>query len=138
MDDIKSLNEKVDQLELRVTALETLLVGKKHETEAKLPKKLSIKEFILLKKPSGDVEKSLAVAYYLEKHEDMNSFNVEDLGNYYGLAKEPTPANLNDKINMNIRKGHLIEAKEKKNGKKAWIITNTGEQFVENNFKERK
>ena len=68
----------------------------------------------------------------------MRSFNVEDLAHYFQLAKEPTPENLNDKINMNIKKGHVMEAKEKKENKKAWVITNTGEQFVDNNFKETK
>ena len=79
-----------------------------------------MKEFILLKKPSGDVQKTLAIASYLEKNEGMASFNVEDLAHYFQLAKEPTPQNLNDKINMNIKKGHIMEAKEKKENKKAF------------------
>lgn len=138
MEDIKSISEKVFNLETRVAALETLLGGKKPDTSASSAKKLSVKEFILLKKPSGDVQKALAIAYYLEKNEDMRSFNVGDLAHYFQLAKESTPQNLNDKINMNIKKGHVMEAKEKKENKKAWVITNTGEQFVENNFKETK
>lgn len=138
MEDIKSIGKKVLDLEKRISALEILVGGEKSNTGASPAKKLSVKEFILLKKPSGDVQKSLAIAYYLEKNEDMRSFNVEDLAHYFQLAKEPTPENLNDKINMNIKKGHVMEAKEKKENKKAWVITNTGEQFVDNNFKETK
>lgn len=138
MEDIKSIGKKVLDLEKRISALEILVGGEKSNTGASPVKKLSVKEFILLKKPSGDVQKSLAIAYYLEKNEDMRSFNVEDLAHYFQLAKEPTPENLNDKINMNIKKGHVMEAKEKKENKKAWVITNTGEQFVDNNFKETK
>jgi len=138
MEDIKSISKKVLDLEKRIGALEILVGGEKSNTIASPAKKLSVKEFILLKKPSGDVQKSLAIAYYLEKNEDMRSFNVEDLAHYFQLAKEPTPENLNDKINMNIKKGHVMEAKEKKENKKAWVITNTGEQFVDNNFKETK
>jgi len=138
MEDIKSIGKKVLALETRVIALEKLLGGKKPDTDASATKKLSVKEFILDKKPSGDVQKALAIAYYLEKNESMKSFNVEDLAHYFQLAKEPTPENLNDKINMNIKKGHVMEAKEKKENKKAWVITNTGEQFVDNNFKEIK
>lgn len=138
MKDIKSLSEKMLDLETRIIALETLSGKKNADTyDNSFPsKKLSVKEFILLKKPSGDVQKTLTIAYYLEKNEDMRSFNIEDLAHYFQLAKEPTPENLNDKINMNIKKGHVMENKEKKENKKAWIITNTGEQFVNNNFKE--
>ncbi len=138
MEDIKSIGKKVLDLEKRIGALEILVGEEKSNTVASPAKKLSVKEFILLKNPSGDVQKSLAIAYYLEKNEDMRSFNVEDLAHYFQLAKEPTPKNLNDKINMNIKKGHVMEAKEKKENKKAWVITNTGEQFVDNNFKETK
>lgn len=141
MEDIKSIGVKVLDLETRIIALEKILSEKKSdvsESGSPTAKKVSVKEFILLKKPSGDVQKALTIAYYLEKNENMHSFNVEDLAHYFQLAKEPTPQNLNDKINMNIKKGHVMEAKEKKNNKKAWVITNTGEQFVENNFKEQK
>ena len=118
MEDLKSLNKKILSLEQRVVALEMLLNGKKPDTIASSAKKLSVKEFILTKKPSGDVQKTLAIAYYLENNEEMQSFNVEDLAHYFQLAKEPTPQNLNDKINMNIKKGHVMEAKEKKENKK--------------------
>ncbi len=138
MEGLKSIGEKVLALESRVTALETLLGGKKVDTAASPAKKLSVKEFILLKIPSGDVQKTLAIAYYLEKNESMQSFNVKDLGHYFQLAKEPVPENLNDKINMNIKRGYVMEAKEKKENKKAWVITNTGEQFVDGSFKETK
>lgn len=140
MKDIKSLSEKILNLETRLTVLENLVGKKKTDIidNSSPSKKLSVKEFILLKKPSGDVQKTLTIAYYLEKNEDMRSFNVEDLAHYFQLAKEQTPENLNDKINMNIKKGHMMEAKEKKENKKAWVITNSGEQFVDNNFKETK
>lgn len=138
MENIKSLSEKVFDLETRVVALEVHLGGKEMDTAIPLAKKLSVKEFILSKRSSNDVQKTLAIAYYLEKNEGMLSFNTEDLARYFQLAKEPTPQNLNDKINLNIKKGHVMEAKAKKENKKAWAITNTGEQFVENNLKETK
>ena len=40
-----------------------------------------------------------------------------------------------DKINMNIRAGRIMEAEEKKESKKAWELTATGETFVENGLK---
>ncbi len=34
----------------------------------------------------------------------------------------------------NIRNGYMDEVAEKKDSRKAWHLTSTGEQFVENNF----
>ena len=138
MENIQSLNEKISALEKRITSLEIIIKSEKMDDKTPLVKKISVKEFIINKKPSGDVQKTLAITYYIEINEKTQSFNVEDLTHYFQLAKEPIPQNLNDKINMSIRKGHVMEAKEKKENKKAWVITNTGEQFVENNFKEIK
>lgn len=126
---------KVLDLEDRVIKLEKLLT-EKHDVLAPPTKKLSPKEFLLNKKPSNDTQKALAVAYYLEKNEGMNSFNVDDLARYYQLAKEPKPKNLNHKMILNIQNGHIMETGEKKEKKKAWTLTNAGEQFIENNFKK--
>ena len=135
MDHIKSLSAKVLDLESRVIKLEELLIEEK-EARSKPRKKLSIKEFLLLKKPSNDTQKALAVAYYFERNERMNSFNVDDLTRYYKLAKEPKPKNLNHKMILNIRNGHVMETGEKKEKKKTWTLTNAGEQFVESNFQK--
>lgn len=135
MGDIELLVSKVLDLETRVVKLEKLLAEKK-ESHVVPVKKLSIKEFLLHKKSSNDTQKALAVAYYLEKNERMSSFNVDDLARYYKLAKEPKPKNLNHKMILNIRNGHLMETEEKKEKKKTWTLTNAGEQFVENNFKK--
>ena len=136
MDDIKQLNEKVSSLEKRVFVLEAKLDNNLVESGVAIDKKLSVKEFILSKGPSGDVQKTLAIACYLEKYEGLTSFNVEDLGRGFKLAKEATPTNINDKVNMNIKKGHMAEAKEKKDNKKVWIVTNTGEKFLNDGFKQ--
>ena len=138
MDDIKQLNERVSSLEKKVSVLEAKLGNDLVESGAAIDKKLSVKEFILSKGPSGDVQKTLAIACYLEKYEGFSSFNAGDLVHGFRLAKEPVPENINDKINMNIKKAHMDEAKEKKDNKKAWIVTNSGERFLENGFKEIK
>ena len=136
MGEIEKLAGKIASLEKRVAQLEVRSRKKGSRTDRKDSKDLSVKEFIIERRPSGDVEKTLAIGYYLEKFEGVASFNVDDIGHYFQLAKEPTPQNINDKVNMNIKKGHMTEAKEKKNGKKAWMVTNSGEQFLENGFKE--
>lgn len=135
----KTIEERVSALEQKVSDLETQLSGSTPRTNQESNtggKKLSVKEFVLEKNPKGDVQKTLVISHYLETYENMTSVNVDDLAKHFRLAKEPVPGNLNDKINMNIRKGHMAEAEDKKESKKAWIVTNTGEQFIENGFKD--
>ncbi len=74
----------------------------------------------------------------MEKHEKLSSFNINDLEAAFERAKEKKPTNMNDKVNMNIRNGHLEEASEKKDSRKSWYLTNSGEQHVENGFKTQK
>jgi hypothetical protein len=66
----------------------------------------------------------------------MISFNVKDLEGGFRAAKEKVPLNINDKINMNTKKGMMMEADEKKDNFTAWVLTNKGEKFVKNDFKE--
>jgi hypothetical protein len=137
MTDLKQLADRVLSLEKRVTRLE-----ERHGEDAVQPalkggKDLSVKEFIIAKRPSNDVEKTLAIGYFLEKFAGMASFNVDDLGRHFQLAKEASPTNINDKVNMNINKGHMAEAREKKDRKKAWMLTNSGEKFLERGFKDK-
>ncbi|MFA5961311.1 MAG: hypothetical protein WC848_01340 [Parcubacteria group bacterium] len=133
-EEIQQIKEKIMELEKRIAKLE-----KPHspEVDSSNPqqKKMSLREFLLSKKPLTDVERALSMGYYLEKFEDATSFNADDLGRSFRIAKEKVPQNINDKVNMNIKKGHIMELKEKKNSRKAWCLTSTGELFVENRFK---
>lgn len=135
----KTIEERVSALEQKLSNLESRLsvdIPQNSQETNITGKKLSVNEFVLGKKPKGDVQKTLVISHYLEKNENMSSVNVDDIAKYFRLAKEPVPGNLNDKINMNIRKGHMAEAEGKKDNKKAWIVTNTGEQFIKNDFKD--
>jgi len=138
MDNKKTIEERISDLEIRVSGFESLLNKNLIKTTEKLPnaKKLSITEFLGAKMPSSDVQKTLAIAYYLEKYGNLNSFNVDDIKSHFRLARHPLPQNVNDKININIKKGYIMDA-EKKDGKKAWIVTNSGLQIVEGGFKNK-
>ena len=129
-EEIADIIKKLEEHERRISALEGM--PQKAIIESK---KLSVKEFILGKKPSNDVQKTLVIGYYLEHFEGMDKFNVKDLTEGFRLARESLPSNINDKVNINIAKGHLMAAKEKKDNFKAWCLTNTGEKFVENGLK---
>lgn len=99
------------------------------------PKKgLSVGEFLHSKSPTNDVQKALALGYYLEKYRGSGSFNVKDLSGGFREAREPVPTNMNDKVNKNIKSGHFMEAEGEKDGQKAWVLTNSGEVHVEENF----
>lgn len=134
---IEELSSKFSELEKRIKAIELRINSTKAgELSAQNDiKKVSAKEFLLSKNLSSAVEKTLALAYYLEKFEQMKSFNINDISNIFQMAKEKLPINLNDVINKNIKKGHLMEVQEKKDSKKAWVLTSTGERFIEDNFK---
>lgn len=82
-----------------------------------------------------DTQKVLALGYFLEYIEGMESFNVSDLEAVFRAAKEKSPANMNDAVNKNTKRGFLMEAAEKKNGTKAWCLTSTGERHLENELK---
>ena len=131
-DVIKDIMTKLGDHESRISALEGM-PAKKTEGQGK---KLSIKEFLLTKKPGDDVQKTLVIGYYLEHFEGMDKFNARDLTEGFRLAKEPPPTNINDKVNLNIQRGRMMEAKEKKGKFKAWVLTNSGEKFVEEGLPE--
>lgn len=128
---MNTLEQKVLKLEDRVKALEEKL-NASSEVVTKSNKQLSPKEFLLGKKITTETQKALALVYYLERYQSMESFNVSDLVDIFSLAKEKPPKNPNDVVNKNIAQGFIFEVKEKKDNKKAWTLTATGEKFVEN------
>lgn len=133
----QNIETRLANLEQRVAELETLGISGKGTVTTILPQKqISVKEFLLAKKVSSAMEKTLALAYYLEHIEHIASFNINDIVNAFQAARERVPANPNDMVNKNIAKALLMEASEMKDGKKAWVLTATGEKFVENDFNE--
>lgn len=133
----KQLQERISLLEARVAKLETQPSLETSIIANDGKKKLSLKEFMISKTLNNDVQRALAIAFYLEKHEHLISFNAQDIKNGFKMAKEPLPKNVNDKINLNIQKGFIMEVDEKKENTKAWTITNSGERFVENGFSDK-
>jgi hypothetical protein len=127
------VDQKLQDLETRVKALEKRFDDGGVVSSVR-GKKQSAKEFLLTKKTTTETQKALALAYYLEHVEGLESFNVPDLERVFRTAREKLPANMNDVANKNIARGFLMEAKEKKDSKKAWYLTSTGERFVENDM----
>jgi len=136
---LDAILEAIKSLETRVTWIETgsagAGTGQKTATGA-TAKKLSIKEFLLESPPTTDIQRTLAVGYFLETHSGMASFTKVDLEKGYGDAKEPTPSNISVNIKHCIKQGHMMEAEEKKNNKTAYVVTRSGEQFVMAGYKK--
>jgi len=132
--EIEKIKKTLEDHETRIAKLENSFVSKPPTIE----KKLSIKEFILSKNPGNGIQKTLTMAYYLEKYEGLSSFNVKDLEKGFHDAKESAPENINYKVIVSIQKGYMMESKEKKDNLKAWNLTNSGEKFVESDFEKEK
>ena len=79
----------------------------------------------------------LAVGYYLETHEGVGSFTKADLEKGYRDAKHSLPSNMSMNIKHCIKAGNMTEAKDKKDNKPAYVVTSTGEQFVDSGYKKQ-
>ena len=131
-----SIENRLSVLEREVNKLKEQFSADTATIQKGTGKKLSAKEFLLTKDVENDVRRTLAIAYFLEHFESMSSFNADDIRTYFRLAKFPVPANVNDKVNLNIKAVYIMEAMEKKDSKKAWTLTASGEKAVESNFNE--
>ena len=130
----EDLVRRFESLERRVEKLEAHF-GRENAVTIPKERRLSAKEFLLTKNLKVETQKVLALAYFLEREEGLASFNVQELEVAFRAAREKLPKNMNDAVNKNIARGFLMETKEKKDSKKAWQLTSTGERFVENEMR---
>ena len=128
----ENLIKRVGELEKRVEKLEKQLGEGSASVRTTTAKKQSAKEFLMSKRIKAETQTVLALGYFIERVEGLPSFNVPDLEAAFRSAKERLPKNMNDAVNKNIVRGFLMEAPEKKESKKAWYLTSTGERYVEN------
>jgi hypothetical protein len=131
---LRELSKLIEDHEKRILRLEAP-VGRSPEV---VKRKLSVKELILQKQAKTDLDKTVVIGYYLEQHKHVSPFSIRDLLEMFKEAKEPVPRNLNDAVNKNIEKGLLMESEDKKNQKKSWTLTSTGERYVENDLGKEK
>lgn len=91
----------------------------------------SLVEFIKAKgNPSEHTDRVALFAYWLLKKENMSSYNITDIQNCYDEARITKPVNISDIMNKVQATGLIMPVKEKKENKKAWVITGTGEDYV--------
>jgi hypothetical protein len=129
---LQELEARIRKLEAQVTKLlESTIEEPRLPSSGRKTRELSAREFLLGNETSSATTKVLALGYFLEQHQSHSSFNVSDLEAAFRAAKEPVPKNMNDLVNKNVAKGMLMEAKEKKDSKKSWHLTATGEKSIE-------
>ena len=73
---IEELKKKLEDHEKRIVKLENSFF--KGVGSERIDKKISIREYLISKKPKNDVNKTLAIGNYLEKYENLEFFNKND------------------------------------------------------------
>jgi len=131
---LDTILEMLRSLDRRVAMLEGAMPPAAAAATPHARKPISIKEFIISKAPPNGVLMTLTVGYYLENYDGTTPLTAADLEAGFRAARETVPSNLNDKANSCVKKGYFMEAKEKKDSLKAWVITRTGEAAVEDGF----
>ena len=134
---LEEILSSLKSIEARVSALESQARGGATEsTSNSEEKRLSLKEFLIDRKPSNGVQTTLAIAYFLENYDGVSPFNASDIERGFRAAREPVPININDKANMCVKNGYLMEDGAKKNNMKAWVVTRTGDEMVRSGFRK--
>ena len=130
--------KRIENLENRVAKLEQLIGGSSSITQPIVSKRsqISVVEFLRSKNPSTAMDKVLVFAIYHEKQGGKDAFNTEEILSLWRQAKETPPANINDLINKNIKKGFVAEEKMEKGQKKSWYVTSSGIEAVNKSFQK--
>jgi len=87
-------------------------------------------EFLAQLNITTHIDRVVAILYH-RHHSGDSLTTVEDLEEAYSDARVKAPRNFSDVLAQCIRKGYVVEVKDKKEGKKAWRITPSGEKYVE-------
>ena len=123
----KSLNDITKQLKIYAPELSS-------NKQLKAAKPKSLKEFLIEKNPSSDVNKALVIGYYLEFNKNLSSFTGREIEKGFQDCREKIPNNMSLCMYKNTGKGFFSEVEEK-NDMKAYELTNSGIKFVENGLK---
>ena len=108
------------------------VVDAEEKRTAEIPKNLN--EFAATKQPKSHVERLLTIAYHSLHSGEETGINREEIFDGYARIRAGKPRNIHDVIAQCVKKGLLIESDSRKDGVKAWVVTPTGERYVENDF----
>ena len=94
---------------------------------------MDLTEFLASRKAATHPDRVVAVAYYFYRTQGGAGVTTHDLTEAYSRARIKKPQNFPDVIAACVRRGRLVEG-ERKDGMKSWVITRTGEAFVESSL----
>jgi hypothetical protein len=115
----------------RILVQSSLAPAAQRSATGNLPiKSMQISEFLAQTNIRSEFDRVTAILYYQLRNGQNSSARVEIL-QAYSNSRARQPANLSDVIAKCIRRGHVVESPEKKDGQKAWQITLSGEKYVE-------
>lgn len=136
----KHYNEFKASLGREVAAKPTLLpevkAGRGSAASKSEIKPASPREFLDRYALKRHVDIVLAFGYFLEKSRSLKSFSAVDVNACYYEAKIE-PSNTSQMIINNIKKGFMMQA-QRSGAKRTYMLTRTGEQFVNDGFKTSK
>lgn len=116
------------ELKRPVEAKQPIITGEVQLTDA--GKKYSLAEFLKTKDAKNHGDKILVFAYYLQEYENISSFNLDDIEQCYMKVKVPKTTNFSPYFTQLVSKGYIMDATEKKDNKKSWTLTNSGDEYV--------
>lgn len=91
----------------------------------------TINEFIASMSIVSHIDRIVAILYYNLRYGANDRMTREELLDAYARLRERRAANISDLIAKCIRKGHVIDAPQPKDGRRTWQITPTGEGYIE-------
>ena len=114
--------QEFDDLEKRVADLERVKSSSKNAER----REMTVREFILDRKPKSGAEKALCLIYFREENEGVTGgITSKDLSSAFKTAREKIPRNVSDVLSQCSKKGWI--ACDSENGKKkSWKLTSTG------------
>lgn len=125
-----TIEDELQKLEARVASLERAINTTGHvPTGSK--KALSVREFINLTKAETQNDRLLIIGYFYEAILGNGFFTNDDLKSGFAQAKMIGPKNISDAVAQNARKGLIMEHSSRVGRSKSWVLTNTGEAFVD-------
>jgi hypothetical protein len=91
---------------------------------------MPVTEFLATRRLDSHPDRVVSIAYYHFRNFDGQGVTTKDLQDAYGRARAKRPQNFPDVIASCVRKGFLADNR-RIDGFKTWIITKTGENYVE-------
>jgi hypothetical protein len=92
-------------------------------------KKLAPAEFLKQLSHTNQLDRALALGYYLEKMQNVSSFTTKELLELSKQVKYPF-ANISESVSRLVGRGLMMSAGDKE-GVRAYSVTATGEQMID-------